>query len=111
MTRTLESPRRDAPREEAPQPAVELEPLQVPDRVEVKDGRLLWVFKRAPERQLVQVPRKLLDRFLALRWPDVPPGLPAHYRQLYGGRRVPSAVTARYAPLGEDKVLTFAREF
>ena len=53
-------------------PAAEVEALIVPERVELSHDRLLWVVKPADRAGRVEVPRGLLDRFLALRSPAWP---------------------------------------
>ena len=83
-------------RQEEREPAVEVEPLAAPDRVELTADRLLWVVRRADRAQHVPVPRGLLDRFVALRspaWPgrpesSMPPGVgdPMRFRLLPDAR-------------------------
>jgi len=96
--------------------AVEMEPLRVPQRVAVEDGRLLWAFERGGAK-LVPVPRRLLERFLDLRWPSRANDIPGYPLRRYAalhaaaGPYVPSNVAAKYAPLEEGRVLDFARAF
>jgi|SRR5580700_4039889 hypothetical protein len=104
-----------------PAPAVETDSLRLPDRVEHHKGRFVWAFERRSGREPVQVPSDLLDRFLTLRWPAFPPGVPAATRTLFekvekstrrrGAPRLPASVASRYAALDEDRVFDFASSY
>jgi hypothetical protein len=99
-------------------PTVDVEALRVPDQVRVVGDRLVWAFERVPRQGPVDIPRDLLEQFLALRWPEDSPQIPEGRRVTWrtlvrpaflgASPRYPTAIVARYAELSSDDVCEFA---
>jgi hypothetical protein len=102
-------------RQDRRDPTIDLEPLRVPERVDLDGDRLVWTFERIPKRPAVRVPRDLLSRFLDLRWPEDSDLVPSVVRSRWRPRsslatlekkekRLPTAVVSRYESVDQERV-------